>query len=269
MLSEELRRQREARGASLESMARETRISLHFLRAIESGNLDALPEGFYRKAFLRAYARYVGVPEERVLASYDYYRAPGAGSRERAGAVGRASGRLSSSRLGARSRTAVGLSVASLLMLAAVVTGAGTFWPGRGPARRLSDGQGQSGEGRETRREPPRSGLELPFVPEETEPRGGAAISADLAEGLQVAVEVTDSCWLEVRADGVLLSAGTLAGGQREEFRAEREVRLSLGNAGGVSLRINGRPGKPLGKPGQVLKNLRITRDNFRDFLAS
>ncbi len=263
MLSEELRRHREARGFSLESMARETRIGIHFLRAIESGSLEALPKGFYRKAFLRAYARYLGLPEERVLASYDYFGVPSAGSRERAGAVGL--GRQP--RLGPRGRTAVVLFV-PLLVLAAVVMGAGTFWPGRAPARRLStDGSGQ-GEGRQTRREPPKSELELPFVPEETEPRV-AAISSDPAEGLQVVVEVTDSCWLEVRADGVLLAAGTLSGGQREEFRAEREVRLSLGNAGGVSLRINGRPGRPLGKPGQVLKNLRITRENLRDLLAS
>lgn len=268
MLSEELRRERESRGVSLDRMAHETRISIHFLRAIESGDLEALPGAFYRKAFLRAYARFVGLPQERVLAAYDYYGAAESVRRrpkDPPKPVFIPPPRRGSPRLTGRTRTAVALSLVPLLMLGAVVTGAGTFWPGRGPA----SGPVPTESDNPRWAAPPSPEFELPFVPEECERGGPAGASEGPAEGLHLVLEVTDSCWLEVRTDGVLVSAGTLAGGQREEFRAEREVRLSLGNAGGVSLRINGSPGKPLGKRGQPLKNLRITRDNFRQFVAS
>ena len=36
-----------------------------------------------------------------------------------------------------------------------------------------------------------------------------------------------------------------------------------LGNAGGLAFRVNDRPGVPLGKSGEVKRNIVITRDNI------
>jgi cytoskeletal protein RodZ len=260
MLSEELRRERESRGVSLERMARETRISIAFLRAVEAGDLQALPGEFYRKAFLRTYARYLGLAEDRVLGAYDYYRAapePARGVSPQARTVTVETGR-------ARAALALPLPLV-LLLIVGVVAGAGSLRTERSAgANPLSSGGGEPQLSTPTAFE-----LELPFVPEECEKAVPTRGEEAAGRGLHLVVEVAESCWLEVRTDGVLVSTGTLVKGQSEEYRAQREVRLSLGNAGGVSLRINGRPGKTLGKSGQALKNLRITPDNFRDFLAS
>ena len=54
---------REARGLSLSDVARKTRIPEDHLRSIEADQLDALPSGPYRRAWLRAYCELVEVEE--------------------------------------------------------------------------------------------------------------------------------------------------------------------------------------------------------------
>ncbi|MDP4200054.1 MAG: DUF4115 domain-containing protein [Bacteroidota bacterium] len=68
-LGEELRRARIARGRSLDDIAATTKIHRRHLEAIESGDLTRIPQGPYVKAFVREFARAVGVavPNEFAL----------------------------------------------------------------------------------------------------------------------------------------------------------------------------------------------------------
>ncbi|MGH9390934.1 MAG: DUF4115 domain-containing protein, partial [Vicinamibacteria bacterium] len=81
-------------------------------------------------------------------------------------------------------------------------------------------------------------------------------------------VRVEESCWLEIAADGNVVISGLKDHGFRQEVTALRELRLWLGNAGGVKLLLNDRPAIPLGRSGQVRKDLTITLDNYRDFVS-
>jgi cytoskeleton protein RodZ len=65
---EYLRREREMRGVSLEEISVATKISIRFLQAIENEQLSKLPGGIFSRSFVRTYARYLGLDEERVLA---------------------------------------------------------------------------------------------------------------------------------------------------------------------------------------------------------
>ncbi len=56
-----LRQAREDQEISLEKIARETHIRLHYLRALEDGDLEALPSAAQARGFLRSYARYLGL----------------------------------------------------------------------------------------------------------------------------------------------------------------------------------------------------------------
>ena len=58
---------RENRGISLEQIARSTKIGTYYLRAIESGNLERLPEGVYRRSYIRQYARAIDYDEGALL----------------------------------------------------------------------------------------------------------------------------------------------------------------------------------------------------------
>ena len=67
---ENLRREREMRGVSLEEISSATKISLRFLEAIEREEFSKLPGGIFSRSFIRTYARYLGLDEERVVAEY-------------------------------------------------------------------------------------------------------------------------------------------------------------------------------------------------------
>ena len=67
---EQLRRQRELRGITLEEVAIATKIGTRNLRALEEEKFSELPGGIFNKGFVRAYARYVGIDEEQAVSDY-------------------------------------------------------------------------------------------------------------------------------------------------------------------------------------------------------
>jgi transcriptional regulator with XRE-family HTH domain len=71
-LFEKLRSVREAKGIPLEDVASATRIQTKILRALEAGDVGSIPQ-VYVRAFLRAYAKEVGVNETQVLQEYEAY----------------------------------------------------------------------------------------------------------------------------------------------------------------------------------------------------
>ena len=67
---EGLRRERELRGISLDEIAATTKIGTRLLRALEEEQFDLLPGGIFNKGYVRAYAKYVGIDEEKAIAGY-------------------------------------------------------------------------------------------------------------------------------------------------------------------------------------------------------
>jgi transcriptional regulator with XRE-family HTH domain len=62
-----LQQQRERFGVTLESIVQTTKIGRSLLAALERGDLSRWPPGIYRRSFLRAYARAIGLPPEALL----------------------------------------------------------------------------------------------------------------------------------------------------------------------------------------------------------
>ena len=67
---ENLRREREMRGVSLEEISIATKISVRLLQAIESEDFAKLPGGIFTRSFIRSYSKYLGLDEESVLGEY-------------------------------------------------------------------------------------------------------------------------------------------------------------------------------------------------------
>ena len=65
-----LKRERELRGVSLAEIAKTTKISVRLLEAIEEDRYDILPEGVFRKSFIKSYAKYLGMNEDQILNKY-------------------------------------------------------------------------------------------------------------------------------------------------------------------------------------------------------
>jgi transcriptional regulator with XRE-family HTH domain len=60
-LGKALTQARNARGLTLHDVERDTRISSKYLKALEEGQLEALPAPVYARAFMRTYAQYLGL----------------------------------------------------------------------------------------------------------------------------------------------------------------------------------------------------------------
>src|SRR5712692_7358474 len=69
---ENLRRERELRGISLREIADATKISVRFLQALEQDRLDVLPGGVFRRAFVKQYAKHLGLDADRLVAEFVY-----------------------------------------------------------------------------------------------------------------------------------------------------------------------------------------------------
>jgi len=255
-LSERLKRERELRGISLKQISEETRIGVRFLQALEDDRLDVIPGEFYRRSYLRAYARYLGLDEDRAVNAYDFSRKDKPSQGE------------------AKSGPGAPLSLSSFLPLPAWLKWVGaSLGIGLGLVLLLRAMPASTGGGAAA--PPPAFEREAPVIQEpsaaagiELQPSPFPAETPPLEGNLRLVLSVEESCWLEIAADGEVVVSGLKDRGFRQEVMALRELRLWLGNAGGVKLLLNDRPAIPLGRSGQVRKDLTITLDNYRDFVS-
>ncbi len=86
--------------------------------------------------------------------------------------------------------------------------------------------------------------------PVPTAPAAGGAHAA----GLEAMLTISAPCWMLVTADDTVAFEGTLPAGSARTFTAAQELRLRLGNAGGVHAVVNGHDQGVQGRPGEVVE---------------
>lgn len=83
------------------------------------------------------------------------------------------------------------------------------------------------------------------------------------ASTISLGIKAKDNCWVQVKADGKIVFQGVLKKSRSEHYQAKERIELSLGNAGLVELEVNNKNIASLGRKGQVLKNILITRNGL------
>jgi cytoskeleton protein RodZ len=233
-----LRRERELRGVSLREIAEGTKISLRFLQALEEDRVDVLPGGLFPRAFVKQYAVFLGLDVDKAVADFVAAHAEAPPERKAYSEP--------------RRRSPVSLGQAFLAVVA-VLAIALTFRRGGGAER--------------ARPEPtPTPVVAAPAVlpTDRVFPSPSLApTSAATGDSLVLTMTAEQDCWVEVRADGETVINRVLAEGESQTLEARGEIVLSVGNAGGLSIRVNDRPALPLGRSGEVRKNIVITRQNL------
>jgi len=68
-----LRLAREQLGIPLRQISDQTRISIHYLEAIENNDYRHLPGGVFNRSFIKAYAKCVGYDEKAAIEGYTRY----------------------------------------------------------------------------------------------------------------------------------------------------------------------------------------------------
>lgn len=234
---ENLRRERELRGVSLREIADGTKISLRFLQALEEDRVEVLPGGLFPRAFVKQYALFLGLDPDKATA--DFVAAHGEAPPER------------KMRMEPPRRLPISLGQAFLVVVA-VLAVALTFRRGGEPER------GPQAE------PTPTPVVAAPAVlPTDRVYPSPSALPTTAGEALVLTMTAQQDCWVEVRADGETVVNRILAQGESQTLEAQGEIVLSVGNAGGLSIRVNDRPALPLGRSGEVRKNIVITRQNL------
>jgi cytoskeletal protein RodZ len=232
-----LRRERELRGVDLREVAEATKISIRFLQALESDRIDVLPGGIFPRAFVRQYATFLGLDPDRTVAEFVYAYG------ERAGQPAQPAP--------ARARPAR----RPLLLAAAALAVAGlAAW-----AALRFDAQGATPEPVAAASAPARTFPPDPVYP----PPTTLAPTATDTQGLVLTLSSRQSCWVAVLADGVKVMDRVMNEGEAQTIAAKAEMVLSVGNAGGITFTLNGRPGVSLGREGEVRRNIVITRQSL------
>jgi len=234
---EKLRRERELRGVDLHEIAEGTEISVLFLRALEEDRIDVLPGGLFPRAFVKQYALFLGLDVDKAVA--DFVAAHGETSSERKAPP--APVRRPPVSLGQ-------VSLAAVAILAVALT-----------LRRGGDAKPAQPEPQTT----PVVAAPVVLPTDRVYPPPSLAPAAATRDSLVLTMTAEQDCWVEVRADGETVVNRVLAQGESQTFEARGEIVLSVGNAGGLSIRVNDRPALPLGRSGEVRKNIVITRQNL------
>lgn len=236
----QLRASREALGLSLDTLAQRTRVQPRILEAIERNDLGSLPPKPYGRGFVRAYAQEVGRNPDETVRQYFGQFAPAA-VEPAAPSAAPAGGSL------LQSPAWAWLGGTGLAVLVLVVWSAGL---GSAPDAGEDGAVGTAGaaEAAVARAEEPRANRSRETAPE---PR----------QDVTVLLTATRDCWVTATADGERAIFRLLREGDRETLRGEREVVIRAGDAGALSLVVNGRDVGSFGSAGQV-RTLQITPAN-------
>lgn len=258
---ETLRRERELRNVSLDEISAATKISVRFLSAIESEEFDKLPGGVFNRGFVRAFAGYLGLDEEKIVSEY----ALAAGEVE-----------VPPPRIVPRPTVSASYLRPVLLALLFLMVAAAAVYTYY--ARRLlqtaspppvpspaSVPAAAAPAPASTESTPPNAPptAEPPAAVTATSPASAAAgpastvpaspLAADASTPrLRLQVDVIESSWVSVVADGRRVFARTLRPRETQTITASRIIRLTTGNASAVVLTLNGETLAPLGKPGEI-----------------
>lgn len=265
---ENLQREREMRGVTLQEISAATKISVRFLEALEKEQFGKLPGGIFNRSFVRAYAKYLGLDEEHVVAEFQLAANP-------RGDVDL--GRVAAQRPRPAQEKSRGPWLAILLSVLMLTGGYAVYHYSRG---RASPGEAEAGIGSPsdatTQAAPPAmpggeaastesqtSGDSLSSSTETQALSQEAVPVPSVEEGLVLQIAATERTWVAVDADGKTTLQRVLDPNEIQTLRAKESFDITTGNAQGIILTLNGETLKPLGRRGEV-KTLHLTRADVK-----
>jgi cytoskeleton protein RodZ len=270
-----LRELRSAKDVSLDEVTRATRVGRAHLEALEAEDLASLPAPVFVKGFIRAYCEFLQTDPGEALSRYRELT----GDRSHAASPGHLDARGPG--LG---RGPVFVSVILLVVLATAlfILNSGrdsSSRAARAPAAPAAPAAApttatpapraaEAPRAQEVSTAPAPAPVAAPATPAATPAPPPSATSVPAAAttaapsgGQHLVAKAMEPTWIRVQIDGVRSVEELLPAGATREWSAEKRFVLTVGNAGGISLELNGRPLPPIGAPGTVIRELVLPAD--------
>lgn len=242
-----LRAAREEKEWSLLDTEEITKIRVRYIQALEDEDYGILPGATYVKGYLRTYAKQLGLNPNEIIELYSSSIKPDATP------VIEVPDRLVKS----HSLWFRPVIIGSMAIVAlALGIGIKSFYQ---PEGALPDSPYSS----PPLISAPNTGTTAPTttVPETPSQSSPLNVVASTQDGLTAQLVFTQACWIEIKIDGQAPFQGTFAAGTTKEVKGTDRIELvSIGNAGGLTVTLNGKTMPSLGKQGQVLRNVVLTK---------
>ncbi|MGH7275335.1 MAG: helix-turn-helix domain-containing protein [Nitrospiria bacterium] len=276
-LGEFLQEMRQQRGLTLEEVASQTRISLRLLKALEANDFVQMPNEVSVRGFIRSYARCLGLNEGEVFkkfreSAHDFY------AKTPVTAKSRELSTKSRDRKGRAQKLIIGTALFGAAVILGIAfyqqfpfvsesptqesispqeTGLGYNDPPKGETSPIKD------QAEETHPYPVDLTVNIPGLSpgeDSSAVPGPQEGSASGGEDLTLVIEAAERSWILAEIDEHLVKEVLLQPGEKIRWRAKTRFVLTLGNAGGVKLKFNGKTLGPSGPMGKVVRNIVLTR---------
>ncbi len=246
---EYIKRERELREVTLESVHEATRVPMKFLVALEADNHEVLPHPAFVKGFMKSYAKHLGLDETEVVLRYEMYLREVSQQEEPAsykewGGESKGATALKGSRA-VQILVAVGVVVIVIFYLFSSREGVNEAFA---PVASVNEASTSA-------------------IRVESGPRDGGGLKTAATAGdwqsvqpqpaideHSLSVQAKEVTWIEVAIDGKEPFDVLLKEGERIVWKASREFFLVIGNAGGVELKFDGEDLQLYGESGHVVR---------------
>ena len=288
----DLKSEREKKKVSLAQIAADTRISLRYLQSIEEGRYSDLPGGVYNRAFLKAYCESINIDPREILEHYDAQASSALHERH-----------PKAPHIQPPRKTFPAHSSILIWSIMLLISAIGIFFsrgwisdlfspyfsekpsavvpyeassppptPSDTPASALPDDASIS-EGLSTGETSPAVDpvpVELGSSPEKTAAppmeTTDNSLKASTQPDLRLEISAQEPCWISVDSDGIPITRKVLEPGETQLFNARERLRITIGNAGGIRMKINDKPSRTLGKTDEVIR-MNIVSNNYQQFI--
>jgi cytoskeleton protein RodZ len=278
---DKLKREREMRRITLDEISESTKIPRRYLESLERENFESLPGGVFNKGFVKAYARYLGLDEEQAVADYvavareelpsedqfplEIHEKPDRELNPRKSqlpliaavvALVGVLGGYAAWRSKVRQTESSEITVASASQSDGAKTGAST--PERpaettateanttgAKSRRIANAQAPDVKQTLVTDTPVKqvARVEAPAaIVAGSSPDAARTKPAQVKKNFFVLIKAKEDAWISVVADGRRVSHGTLRANKQRFVRADKQIIITTGNAGGLDMSFNGKP---------------------------
>ncbi|RJP29775.1 MAG: helix-turn-helix domain-containing protein [Candidatus Omnitrophota bacterium] len=248
---ERLKKIRLSKGLSLEEAYKKTKIHLNVLKAIEDDNIINI-NPIYLKGFLKIYCRFLGVDPKDFVPEYKDPHTLKLAALETQGNNKLSFMKSAAGKLGylgsdnfrkIRKVLVIGLAILVILFV--------LFNLGKFIKHRLSILFSKKSS--------------ISSVSKVNKDTANKQVQKNAGVSLNVMLTIVakEDCWINLKVDGRTVFQSVLKKGRSETWEAKDKMELTIGNAGIVSLEVNGQSIPPLGRKGQVIKNILITKEGI------